>query len=391
MSEPRLDFAALFDKARDSDLAAIAGVTLWRVGQRFRGECPVCGASKGKRAGGAFWIHPTLGRWGCFAGGGECAAGGDAVRLEQLLRGGSPREAAERLAGAAPLLPGASSSAPPPDPRRAAPPADPTHSVMADRLWAESRRAGGTFAELYFRHRGLVGWAATWALSSLRFHPNAYWGFDEDQGRHVRAPAIIARPATPSGFTGGVHVTYLAPGGRGKAQLDPAKRMWGPQGDAQGRPGGAWLIGPQGDGPLIVAEGIESAVSAALIYGRRCRLVATLSLRALQGGWLGDKFGRYDPDLVLGDPARPAFTWPEDPAQPWGEVLVAVDRDMKPVEVKSRGPGGRSVRRRVTTDERARICAALSQQAWRRAGAPSVRAIAPAAGRDFNDQLRGMR
>lgn len=384
----RLDLTALFDTARQVDLAQVAGVPLFRVGQRFRGECPVCGASKGKRAGGAFWVYPTTGRWGCFSGGGECSAGGDAVRLEQLLRGGSPREAAERLVGPAPKAVDAARG-PSPVARSSAMPPDAPRSSMADRLWSEARRAGATLAQDYFASRGLSGWAATWSLASLRFHPHAFWGVDDSGGR-ITAPAIVARVASPAGLTGGVHVTYLAPDGRGKARLDPAKRMWGPQKDGAGRPGCAWLIGPEGEGPLIVAEGIESAVSAALIYGRKCRLAAALSLEALQGGWLPDRFGRYDPDSVRADPDRPGFTWPDPADAPFGEVLVAVDRDMKPITVKARGPDGRAVRRRLDAEARARICAGLAEQHWRSAGASAVRAIAPPAGRDFNDHLRRM-
>jgi hypothetical protein len=79
-------------------------------------------------------------------------------------------------------------------------------------------------------------------------------------------------------------------------------------------------------GPLIVGEGIESTLSAMQLYGKPCRGVATLSLGALQGGWVLDRFGRLDPAAPAADPERPAFTWPGQ-----DEVLIAVDRDMKPI------------------------------------------------------------
>lgn len=385
------DLAALFERARDADLESVAGVRLFRVGQRLRGECPVCGASKGKRAGGAFWWSPQHRRWGCFAGGGECAQGGDVVRLEQLLRGGSAREAAERLAGPAAPLPGralAASAVRPdarcdaPEPVRA-PAAARGRPSMAARLADEGRRALGTLAERYFAARGIDERLARQALSQLVFNPRAFWGYPDEGAAAVFAPALVARLTTADGPTGGVHATYLAADGRGKARLDPAKRMWGEQ-KRGGVPGCAWLIGPDGEGPLIVAEGIESALSAAQIYGQRCRVAAALSLGALQGGWLADTFGRYSVEAPQSDPERPAFTWPDA-----GEVLIAIDRDMAPVRVKVRGPGGRTVRQVLDGEARARVCGALAVQAWRRAGAESVRVIAPPPGLDFNDWLKG--
>jgi hypothetical protein len=43
--------------------------------------------------------------------------------------------------------------------------------------------------------------------------------------------------------------------------------MWGPQKDAEGRPGGVWLSAKDGPGPLIVGEGIESTLSAMQLHG----------------------------------------------------------------------------------------------------------------------------
>jgi hypothetical protein len=143
-----------------------------------------------------------------------------------------------------------------------------------------------------------------------------------------------------------------------------------------------WLSPKQGPGPLIVGEGIESTLSAMQLYGQPCRGVAALSLGALQGGWVLDRFGRLDPTAVAADPERPAFTWPDQ-----DRVLIAVDRDMKPIEVKVRKLGGGTARRRLEAEDRARICAGLAVQAWKAAGANDVRVIAPGAGRDFNDEL----
>jgi len=367
----------LYDAARLADIEAVAGTPLFRAGRRLRGECPNCGASKGKKGGGAFSCEPDSRIFFCFG----CQEGGDVIDLERLLRGGSSREAAERLVGAV-----AAPAVRRPAPVAASParPAEPTSAgKIALALWREAEPAiAGTLAETYLLGRGISPAIVAAIGRRLRFHPRAMWGFDEARGGFVRAPAMLAQAVTPGGWTGGVHATYLAADGRGKARLEPAKRMWGPQTDADGRPGGALLILAPAKAPLVVGEGIESSLSAAQLQGHPCRVAAALSLNRLQGGWLTDKYGRIDPAAITADPEKPAFTWPGV-----GEVLVAVDRDMGPVVAKIRKLGGGTYRRPLDSEERARICAGLAMQAWRRAGAGKVRAIAPAAGRDFNTEL----
>lgn len=367
----------LFENARQADIEAVAGTPLFRVGRRLRGECPNCGASKGKKGGGAFSCEPDSRIFYCFG----CQQGGDVIDLERLLRGGTSREAAERLVGAVVAQTDRR------EPVRRAAPSEPVQPTSAEKialaLWREAApEITGTLAETYLLGRGLSPAIVAAIGRRLRFHPSAMWGFDEERRTWIRAPAMLAQAVTPGGWTGGVHATYLASDGRGKARLEPAKRMWGPQVDREGRPGGALLIMAPIKAPLVVGEGIESSLSAAQLQGRPCRVAAALSLNRLQGGWLTDKWGRIDPSAITGDPEKPAFTWPGV-----GEVLVAVDRDMNPVVAKMRKLGGGTYRRPIDSEERARICAGLAIQAWRRAGAAKVRAIAPAAGRDFNTEL----
>jgi len=383
------EVTALFERARAADIEAVAGGGLFRAGRRMRGPCPLCGASKGKKADGAFSVDPRGKVFKCFA----CDVGGDVVTLEHLLRSRPDEtlfDAARRLVGddgATPLPPTATRRVPP----------SPTGgegkaSLMPARIWSQAKPAKGTLVQRYLVARGIGGTVLAGALKRLRFHPAAPWEWDREAGRMITAPAMVAMVVAPSGPTGGVHVTYLAPDGLAKARLDPAKRMWGPQKDEAGRPGCAWLLAslPKGDpSPLIVAEGIETALSAAMLLGRPCRCIAALSLGALQGGWAPDRFGRYDPDLPAADPDQPAFTWPLPTEDAWPEVLVAVDRDMKPIRRKVRGMGGRTVERLLSGEERARICGALAVQHWRAAGVARVRVVAPAPGCDFNDQLRG--
>ena len=64
--------------------------------------------------------------------------------------------------------------------------------------------------------------------------------------------AAVAR--VPERAVTGLHRTYLAPGGAGKAKTNPAKAMLGTVG------GGAVRLAPAGE-HLAIAEGIETALS----------------------------------------------------------------------------------------------------------------------------------
>ena len=111
-------------------------------------------------------------------------------------------------------------------------------------LWSEAQPIGGTIAENYLRGRGI-----TCGLSrALRFHPAAW----HPSGKHH--PAML-------GLVEGcpliaLHRTYLAVDGGAKAKLDPAKAMLG------ATTGGAVRL-TRANGPLVVAEGIETALSLA--------------------------------------------------------------------------------------------------------------------------------
>jgi hypothetical protein len=361
----------LFARARAVSIEAVAGVPLFRAGRRMRGGCPLCGASAGKKADGAFSVDLEPGLFHCFA----CQEGGDVVRLEWLLGGGTMRQAAERLAGVGPAP-----RAPRPEKRPL-----PNRPGLERQIWAGTSREAVARTEVaaYLESRGIDPVVLRRTPGWVRWSPSAVWGWRSGNGA-ICAPAMVARPVTPSGPVGGLHVTYLAPGGHGKARLTPAKKMWGVQADADGRPGAVWLTPPDAPGPLLVAEGIESALSAAQLLGEPCRIVAALSLGRLAGGWVTDNWGRISPWAVTADPERPPWTWPEA-----GEVIVAVDRDMGPIKVKVRKIGGGTAERLLTADDRARICGGMARQAWLRAGAKRVRVIAPGPGRDFNDELRG--
>lgn len=380
----------IFDDAlRAADIEAVAGVKLYGGGASRRGECPLCGRGKGMKGAGAFSVKVREKIWFCFG----CEEGGDVIDLEHALHskpGETLRDAAVRLTGEG-YTPAQGFRADATRERRSAERAEAREKAFkaqrASDIWREAVPAAGTPVETYLRGRGLFGpWLAA-MLAQLRFHPDVY--HSGPRGDERRAPGMIGLLMTPAGPTGGVHITYLAHGGRGKADLDPAKKMLGPQ-DRDGMPGGLWLTPPDGEGPLIVAEGIESCGSAGALVGIwPCRMAAALSLRNLQGGWLADKYGRRDVDAPRADPEHPAFTWPA-PTGGWSDLMIAVDRDMAPFPVKVRRSRGGTVKRRMTPDERAKVCGSLAEQAWRRAGAHGVRTIAPGPGRDFNDELRAL-
>ncbi|HRO14479.1 MAG TPA: hypothetical protein PLL33_05465 [Paracoccus sp. (in: a-proteobacteria)] len=109
-------------------------------------------------------------------------------------------------------------------------------------VWCEALPVHGTLAETYLRARGI-----TCPLpDTLRFHP-ACW-----HASAKRLPALVARVDGLPRLA--VHRTYLRADGTGKAEVDPPKAMLG------AALGGAVCVHEAG-GPLMVAEGIETALS----------------------------------------------------------------------------------------------------------------------------------
>lgn len=193
---------------------------------------------------------------------------------------------------------------------------------QARRLWREALPIEGTPAARYLREaRGLP---LDRLPSSLRFAPECW---------HVtarRSPAMVALVEGAGGFA--VHRTYLRPDGSGKACIDPAKAMLGPTA------GGAVRLF-DGPGPLLVAEGIETALAAWLLRGDvTARCWAALSTSGMTG---------------LRLPPRP------------GRLCIAPDGD-------SAGRGA---------------ALALADRAARAGWAVSI--LTPPPGGDFNDLLRG--
>lgn len=139
-----------------------------------------------------------------------------------------------------------------------------TEAALA--IWHGSQSADGTPVEAYLRSRGLTIPVPT----SIRFqaglkHPSGgVW------------PAMVA--LVTHGVDGkpiGIHRTFLARDGKGKAPVDPAKMMVGPC------RGGAVRLGPDGD-VLMVGEGIETCLAAMQASGHPAwAALSTSGLRAL--------------------------------------------------------------------------------------------------------------
>lgn len=137
----------------------------------------------------------------------------------------------------------------------------------AKRLWLEAQPILGTVAEAYLRDvRGI-----TCTLpATLRFHSACWHG---PTGKPY--PAMVA--AVQGAGLPAVHRTFLQADGLGKAAIDPDKMMLG------ATAGGAVRI-TEGPGPLVLTEGIETALSLAcgLLHGP-ATVWAALSTSGIRG------------------------------------------------------------------------------------------------------------
>ncbi|MGH7091422.1 MAG: DUF7146 domain-containing protein [Stellaceae bacterium] len=282
-----------------------------RSGGWWRCRCPAhgsTGASLALRDGpdGGLIVH-------CHA---DCTRADVLAALRRLgLIGDGPRRAAS----------------PPPT----ASPADRERRIEAARkVWAAGRDARGTPVAAYLRARGIDLPPDHPAWRVLRWAPRCW-----HSGERAELPAMVARVDGPDGETIGVHRTYLRrdPDGtwhrRDRASLGPIG-------------GGAVRLGAlRPDAPLIVAEGVESALAAILTPGLMlgCPAWAALSAGGIQA-------------LVLPDEA-------------W-DIVIAADHD-------ANGTGERAARK-----------AALR---WVREGRRVRLVIPDRIGVDPNDLLREVR
>ncbi|MCJ1900961.1 toprim domain-containing protein [Paracoccus versutus] len=138
-------------------------------------------------------------------------------------------------------------------------------------VWREAIPIHGTIAETYLRGRGI-----TCDLpDTLHFHPEAW---------HPSAKRIPAMVGLIEGLPRlAVHRTYLRPDGTGKAEVEPQKAMLGMAA------GGAVRV-CEAQGPLVVAEGVETALSLASgLLSRPATVWAALSAPGMAALRLPDR------------------------------------------------------------------------------------------------------
>ena len=138
-------------------------------------------------------------------------------------------------------------------------------SRQAESLWSESAPAAGTLAAKYLRQRGI-----TCDLpDTLRFQPNCW------HQTAKRLPAMLALVEGGEGFS--IHRTYLQHDGLAKSQVAPSKAMLGAVS------GGAVRL-TANQGPIVVAEGIETALSLSCgLIDTPVTLWAALSTSGMRG------------------------------------------------------------------------------------------------------------
>lgn len=120
----------------------------------------------------------------------------------------------------------------------------------ARRLFASAKPIPATLAEGYLRNRGIP---VLRDCGSLRFHPRCYHRPDDD-GPTETWPALIAAVTELDGRLVGVHRTWLARDGSGKAPLVTPRRALG------NLAGNGVRFGTAGD-VMAAGEGIETVLS----------------------------------------------------------------------------------------------------------------------------------
>lgn len=163
---------------------------------------------------------------------------------------------------------------------------------------AATRIPKGSPAEIYFAARNCpLASVPHLSRNSLRFAPALEWWrgatYAEEGGRKVKVsagpefPAVIAALRDGHGLLTGVHCTFLAADGSGKAPVAKPKLMLGTAGGsviriADGPSGMACDAGATAPaGPLVICEGIEDALTIAIAVGDVYRVWAAASLAGL--------------------------------------------------------------------------------------------------------------
>ena len=205
--------------------------------RRAGSEIEMLNPTRNDRRFGSFRVNIRSGRWADFATG---DTGGDVVALVAHLTDCRQAEAASFLTGLSDWRPGPHKI----ERRKVEEMAERHRRIdLARRCWSEAEPISETLGESYLRARRI-----TCDLPpTLRFHANC-WHSPTAQ----KLPAMVAAVGPGQTITG-IHRTYLAEPGT-KAFGNDSKLMLG-------RCAGGAVRLSGGDGPLVVAEGIETALS----------------------------------------------------------------------------------------------------------------------------------
>jgi putative DNA primase/helicase len=213
--------------------------------------CPMCGGHDRFQFTDRGW-----GRWHCRG----CGEGGDGVRLVERMKGVGFREAARLVED---IIGGVSAS--PKQDKGGVHPKDPMKS------WRNaSPDVIGSLADTYLKTRAIV--LTEVEARSLRFASSLFhWK------TKTNWPAMLARVTRHDGTELTTHQTFLARDGNGKAPLGEDARLFAACDTLKG--GGVWFGAPDPAHDMIVAEGIESTLSAE----RLCNAGASVAALSASG------------------------------------------------------------------------------------------------------------
>ena len=241
---------------------------LKRSGGELVGPCPKCGGRD------RFGVHVRDGVWNCR----RCDQGGDGIGLVRHVLACDFAAALAWLVGEREVEL---------DPEEARHRREATERrrrqseerareeraraiAEARRIWRDARAAEGSDVDLYLARRGLnLGSDVLWVLPRcLRFAPDRpYWRRVGDDAREWhRGPAMIAAVQGPDDRLCAVHQTWIdldQPSGKARivvaGEEQPAKLVCGSK-----KGGAIRLLTPPGAEVLVMGEGIETTLSAAI-------------------------------------------------------------------------------------------------------------------------------
>jgi putative DNA primase/helicase len=236
--------------------------------------CPMCGGRDRFQ-----FSDKDVGLWHCRG----CDEGGDAVRFVMRMRRIGFKEAAELIETVVGRAPQSFSYN-----KGGGKPKDPL------KPWGQaSPELLDSTVDIYLKGREIHLTALE--ARSLRFHP-ALWHWPTSS----RWPAMLALVKLADGTELTTHQTFLEPDGSGKAPIDRPRLF--PAG-ASPAAGGVWFGEPDPEREFLVAEGIESLLSALRIFSASAgcaalsamgvsRLILPQEVRRVRVFADNDQFGR---------------------------------------------------------------------------------------------------